>query len=99
MLGGDQVEIKAVITADVLVLLPVREPVVEEVTTAPLDQKKLQELPGIVGYVVQPGDSLWKIAKKFHASVDSLRKLNELSEDTLSPGKRLLVLKQVEEAV
>ncbi len=26
-------------------------------------KKKIQALPGIVGYVVKPGDTLWKIAK------------------------------------
>ncbi len=95
MLGGDQVEIKAVITADVLVLLPVREPVVEEVTTAPLDQKKLQELPGIVGYVVQPGDSLWKIAKKFHTTVDNIKETNSLTGEESKPGERLILMKEI----
>ena len=95
MLGGDQVEIKAVITADVLVLLPVREPVVEEVTIAPLDQKKLQELPGIVGYVVQPGDSLWKIAKKFHTTVDNIKETNSLTGEESKPGERLILMKEI----
>ena len=40
------------------------EQVITGARTEPLDLKKLQEMPGIVGYIVQPGDSLWKIAKK-----------------------------------
>ena len=95
MLGGDQVEIKAVLTADVLVLFPVREPVVEEISAAPLDQKKLQELPGIVGYVVQPGDSLWKIAKKFHTTVDNIKETNGLTGEECSTGECLILIKEI----
>ena len=42
--------------------------------------QKLQELPGIVGYIVQPGDSLWEIAKKFHTTVGNIISTNELAE-------------------
>ena len=95
MLGGDTVEVKAVIAADVLVLQPVREPVVTGVQTAPLDVKKLQELPGIVGYVVQPGDTLWKIAKKFHTTVDNIKETNSLAGEEIKPGDRLILIKEI----
>ena len=64
MMGGDMVEVKAVIALDFLVLQPVCEPVITGAAIHPMDLQKLQELPGIVGYIVQPGDSLWEIAKK-----------------------------------
>ena len=99
MLGGGEIEVKAVVLFDMLVRKQLKEQLITGITEEPLDLDRIQKLPGIVVYAVQPEDTLWKIAKKFHASVDSLRKLNELSEDTLSPGKRLLVLKQVEEAL
>ena len=51
----------------------------------PLDTEKLQKLPGIVGYIVQPGDSLWKIAKKFHTTVDNIMDTNGLTSDLLQP--------------
>ena len=95
MLGGDQVEVKAVITADVLVLQPVCEQVVTGVQTAPLNVKQLQELPGIVGYVVQNGDSLWKIAKKFHTTVDNIKTTNGLTGEEGKPGDRLILIKEI----
>lgn len=95
MLGGDTVEVKAAIAADLLVLQPVREPVVTGVQTAPLDVKRLQELPGIVGYVVQPGDTLWKIAKKFHTTVDNIRETNSLTGEEIRPGDRLILIKEI----
>ena len=61
----------------------------------PLDVEKLQELPGIVGYIVQPGDSLWKIAKKFHTTVDNILLTNGLASETVSPGEKLILVKEV----
>ena len=95
MAGGDSVEIKAVASLEVLVLQPVCEAVITDVTEQPLDVKKLQEMPGIVGYIVQPGDSLWKIAKKFHTTVESIMTMNELSSDEIRPGDWLILVKEV----
>ena len=50
MMGGDMVEVKAVIALDFLVLQPVCEPVITGAAIHPMDLQKLQELPGIVGY-------------------------------------------------
>ena len=40
-------------------------------------------------YTVQKGDSLYSIAKKFNTSVDSIKKKNNLSSNTLSIGQKL----------
>ncbi len=99
MLGGGEIEVKATVLFDLLARRTVKEQLVTGVTERPIDFEEVQKLPGIVVYVVQPEDTLWKIAKRFHASVESLREINGLGEDTLHAGKRLLVIKQVEEAV
>ena len=95
MLGGDSVEVKAVISADLLAMQPICETVVTGVRVEPPDLKRLQELPGIVGYVVQPGDTLWKIAKKFHTTVDNVRAVNYLSGEEIKPGEKLVLMKEI----
>lgn len=42
-------------------------------------------------YIVQKGDSLWSIAKKYGLTVAELKKLNNLTSDSLSIGKKLVV--------
>ncbi len=86
MLGGGEVEIKAVVTLDMLALQPVCIPVIQGVRSEPADLERLESMPGIVGYIVQPGDSLWKIAKKFHTTVEAVMEANGLSSDALMPG-------------
>ena len=49
---------------------------------------------GAVIYVVQKGDSLWKIAKKYRTTVDNIVAVNEIEDPALIyPGQKLLIIK------
>lgn len=97
MLGTDEIEVRAALNLDALVLSRLTEPMLDSVTEKPLEEAKIEAMPGIVGYIVRPGDSLWDIAKKFYTTVDTIRETNGLSQDIVKPGDRLLLIKQTEE--
>ena len=42
-------------------------------------------------YIVEKGDTLWSIAKKNNVSVDTLKRLNNLSNNLLSIGQHLII--------
>lgn len=43
-------------------------------------------------YIVQPGDTLWDISRKFEGlSIEKLKTLNNLKSNTLKPGQRLIL--------
>lgn len=42
-------------------------------------------------YVVQEGDSLWKIAKRFNVDIDQIKTNNRLDSDFLKPGRPLVI--------
>ncbi len=42
-------------------------------------------------YTVKRGDSLYKIARKFHTTVSKIKRLNGLRSNLLRPGQRLIV--------
>lgn len=42
-------------------------------------------------YIVQPGDSLWKIGQEFDISVSELKALNNLTSDLIHPNQKLRV--------
>jgi hypothetical protein len=42
-------------------------------------------------YVVQKGDTLYSISKKFELKVEDIKQKNNLSDNTLSIGQRLIV--------
>ena len=52
-------------------------------------------MPGIVGYIVQPDDTLWKIAKKFHTTVENILDTNGLTEEKVSLGDKLILIKEI----
>ena len=60
-----------------------------------IDESKeaLPSFPSITLYFVKPGDSLWKIAKRFYVTVDSIKEINELKEDVIYPGQELIIPK------
>ena len=48
--------------------------------------------PAILLYVVQPNDTLWKIAKKYNAPLEILKEVNALSNpELIYPGQKLLI--------
>jgi len=40
-------------------------------------------------YVIQPGDSLWKISRNFGVAVDTIKDVNRLTSDTIYAGRTL----------
>ncbi|MCI8569250.1 MAG: LysM peptidoglycan-binding domain-containing protein [Bacilli bacterium] len=51
--------------------------------------------PTYVTYVVKRGDSLYNIAKKYNVSVDSIKKLNNLTNNNLSIGQILKIKENI----
>ena len=47
----------------------------------------------MVIYQVKPNDSLWKIAKAFNSTVQSIIDTNELKSDKIFPGDQLFIEK------
>ncbi len=95
MITSDQVEIRNVLGVNTKVQAKKIVPIINKVNENILDEKKQLTLPSVIVYITQPGDSLWKIAKKYGTTVDELMKINNLSEnDILMPGQQILILKK-----
>ena len=47
-----------------------------------------------VNYVVQSGDTLWNISRKFNVTVSQLRKWNQLRRSSIFPGQKLVISNQ-----
>ena len=98
-LDGDEMEVKAEITFDMIVLSPGTEKAMVQIEEKDLDMDKLNEIPGIVGYIVKPEDTLWQIAKQYYTTIDSIRKLNQDLGEEVKPGDRILIMKEIEESL
>ena len=65
--------------------------VITQIGSTPEDRPD-ENRPSILIYIVQPGDTLWKIAKRYSSSVDTLQNLNNIKNpDMLMPGQKLII--------
>ena len=65
--------------------------VMTQISSTPEDRPD-ENRPSILIYIVQPGDTLWKIAKRYSSSVDALQNLNNIKNpDVLMPGQKLII--------
>jgi hypothetical protein len=55
----------------------------------------LSTRPSMLFYIAQPGDTLWKIARRYHTTVEMLANANQIANpDRLDVGQKLLIPKQ-----
>ena len=97
MINSEEIELKAVLSLDALIMQQLETEIITDITAKPYDMEQIQSLPGIVGYVVKPGDTLWNIAKRFYSTVDSIKFINGLKDDKIRPGDKLVLMRKVEE--
>ena len=93
MLDGEELSVKAVPVFSTTVFQNVPIGLISQVKVGDIDSSKLANLPGMVIYMVQPGDNLWNIGKRYYVPVKSLRELNGLGSDELKTGQKLLIVK------
>lgn len=93
MLDSEELDVKAVIGMKTIAFRRLLQDIIEQINIGEIDTNLLNELPGIVVYIVQPGDSLWKIGKKYYVSVEAIKAMNNLTSDEIRPGDKLLIVK------
>lgn len=95
MTGSDEIEIKAVISLDCIVFDKIQKDVMYDIEVKDYDMDKISNMPAIVGYIVQKGDSLWSIAKNFYTTVDSIKSVNEITNGEVTPGDMIVIVKKM----
>lgn len=92
--GSEAVEVKAVLSFDIFLVKLTPVEVIISVRMEPLDMERLSEQPGIVGHIVQNGEDLWSLAKKYMTTVEGIKEINGLNDEKVSSGDKLLIFKE-----
>ena len=58
------------------------------------DAEKLEKQPGIVGYIVKEGDTLWDLAKRYGTTGERILEMNDCEKNGLKSGDKILIFKQ-----
>lgn len=94
MLDAQELEMKAVLQMQMMFSEPVSLELVEDLEEEPLDTGRLRQMPGMSIHIVQPGETLWDISKAHATSGEVVMELNELKEENLKAGQKLLIVKE-----
>lgn len=94
MMDAQEVEMKAVLQMQILFSEPVSLELVEDLEEEPLDKERLRQMPGMSIHIVQPGETLWDISKTHATTCEVITELNELKEENLRTGQKLLIVKE-----
>ena len=95
MLSTTEIEVRFILDFGVWVKAEKEVELIVEAEAEEFDKEALEEAASANIYVVQMGDTLWKIAKKYNASIEEIIELNELEDSKISLGQKLLVLKRI----
>ena len=93
MLNSEEVEVKAQINLDICVFERGNIDVITDMQVHPIDYEKKSKMPGIVAYVAKKDDTIWSVARKYYATTESIRTINNLESDYINEGDRLIIVK------
>lgn len=99
MLDGDEIELKAVVSLDVIAFCVKEGKVMTGVEEKPLEYDTLKKIPGIAVYIAEREEPVWNVAKEYSSSVESICQMNQLDGVSLKKGQRILVMKKVKEVL
>lgn len=88
------VELKAEVSLDVLAFTNEVARAVLDMQEKPIDKEQKQGMPGMIGYIVKQGDSLWSIAKTYYTTVERIKEMNDLDSDIIGVGDKLIIVKE-----
>ncbi|MGN0435276.1 MAG: SPOCS domain-containing protein, partial [Wujia sp.] len=93
LLNSEEIEIKAQVNLGISIFTRSVTNVITDTTVEDIDYEKKAAMPGIVGYIVKKGDTIWSIARKYYATTESIRTVNNLESDNIKEGDRLIIVK------
>ena len=94
LLGPETVEVKLLLTMETCIYQQRRLDVIDKVEEKEWDAEKFKQMPDMVGYLVQPEDDLWSVAKRFYTTQEAILECNQLKDKKLVAGEKILVIAQ-----
>lgn len=93
MIGGDEIEVRAFVGIEVLIMRVMAQNFVESVEMKPMTSKELAAFPGMIGYIAQNQETLWDIAKRYKTTVDKIKNVNKMTVDSVKRGDKILIVR------
>ncbi len=96
MLSNREIEVKCMLNFYVCINEKKTINLIEDICFTDFDKNFFDRFPSMTVYVVKPGDTLWKIAKRFNTTIEDIVMINEIEDpDKIYPGEKFLILKRI----
>ncbi len=95
MQDSEEIEIKMMLVLSAIVFKRVKADIIEEIREEPADEAMAEQMPGIIGYIVRPGDELWTLAKNFNTTTDEIMAANGLEQEQLAVRQKLVIMRRI----
>jgi LysM repeat protein len=95
MLSGRETEVRFMLTFNTQVIEEEEARIINDIAFTETDPAMLNAMASMTVYIVQNGDNLWRIAKRYNTPLDELLSVNDIDQSAkLLPGQKLLILKK-----
>lgn len=94
LMGGERVEVKAVLAFHTFLRKTVKMDVITDLQLEKIGLEELEKRPGIVCYIVKEGEDLWSLAKRYSTTKEGIMEVNEMTDEMIKPGDRILIFKE-----
>ena len=85
---------KAVLTFDIFLKKLISASMITNVSERQFDTDASVKRPGSVGHIVQDGEDLWSLAKKYMTTVSGIMEVNSMDNENVKTGDKLLIFKE-----
>jgi len=90
-----ETEVRFMLTFNTQVIEEEEARIIHNIEFADISPETLAGMASMTVYIVQQGDTLWKIAKKFNTAIDELLAVNDIEHPgKITPEQKLLILKK-----
>lgn len=94
LLGNAEIEVRAVLAF--YSFLKENETIhcPETITWRPLNPEKMEKQPGMIGYIVKEGDTVWEIARRYGTTQERILEMSMDEKKGLKPGDKILIFRE-----
>lgn len=89
--SGGMMDVKAGISFDAWIRRRNSVDTIENIIFSEITSEELEGRPGMIGYIVKEGDSLWDVAKRYQTTEEQILNVNGLETEVLKRGQKLIV--------
>ena len=94
MVSENEVEVRVIVNVNTKVLDEVSI-LITEASEKEEERLDSENFASLTVYFSQPGDDLWKVAKKYLTTVEDVKKFNKIEEEKLKVGEQIIIPRKI----